>query len=134
MIAERERLIELLTEAHESWLKCVDDCGFNQEPLSFTFEQMFADHLLSNGVIVAPCKVGDKVYYLTTVDTETELNVAEIFCGTVQAISFGGKNIWLSAKYTNGLFYCHTSKDFGKTVFLTKEEAEAKLKERSEGK
>ena len=76
-----------------------------------------------------PCKVGDTVHYLTSIDTEKELNVKEIFCGTVQAIGYDGKDFCISAKYTNGLFYYHNSKDFGKTVFLTKEEAEQKLQE-----
>lgn len=84
--------------------------------------------------IVPPCKVGDTVYYLTTVDTEKELNATDIFCGTVQSVGFDGKNIWLSVKYKNGLYYAHTAKDFGKTVFLTKEDAEKALKERSGGK
>ena len=92
--------------------------------------ERLADHLLANGVIVPPCKVGDTVYYLTTEDTEKELNVTDIFCGTVQGLGFDGTNIWISAKYTNGLFYYHKSTDFGKTVFLTKEEAEKALAER----
>ena len=89
-----------------------------------------ADHLLANGVIVPPCKVGDTVYYLTTVDTAKELNVSEIFDGVVQAIGFDGKDIWISVRYTNGLFYYHSAKDFSKTVFLTREEAEKALEER----
>ena len=52
----RDRLIELLKEAHESWLRYVDECAFNQTALSFSFEQMFADHLLAKGVIVPPDK------------------------------------------------------------------------------
>ena len=85
-------------------------------------------------IIVPPCKVGDTMYYLTTVDTEKELNVTDIFCGTVQTVGFDGKNIWVSVKYKNGLYYSHTAKDFGKTVFLTKEEAEKALKEREKQK
>ena len=50
----RDRLIELLEEAHRLWLRYVDECAFNQTPLSFSFEQMFADHLLANGVTILP--------------------------------------------------------------------------------
>ena len=45
----RDRLIELMQE----W--------GNKNTDSFPFEQV-ADYLLENGVIVPPCKVGDKVY------------------------------------------------------------------------
>lgn len=58
----RDRLIELIEEAHRSWLEYVDECAFNQTALSFTFEQMLADHLLAEGVIVPPCKMGQTVY------------------------------------------------------------------------
>lgn len=85
-------------------------------------------------VVELPCKVGDEVYYLTSIDTAKELNVKEIFCGIVQAVCYERKDIYLTAKYTNGLTYYHNLKDLGKTVFLTKEEAEAKLKESWESK
>ena len=86
-----------------------------------------ADHLLANSVIVPPCKVLDMVYYLTSTETEKTLNASDIFFGVVQAISFDGKEIWVAAKYTNGLFYYHKASDFGKTVFLTPMEAEKAL-------
>ena len=94
---------------------------------------VIADKLLAEGVIVPPCKVGQTVYYVTIIDTEKELNIVESFYGTVQGVGFDGKNIWVSAKYTNGLYYHHKSTDFGKNVFLTREEAEKALAERSEG-
>ena len=59
-----------------------------------------AEELLANGVIVPPCKVGDIVY----------------------VISKGNILPYYEIKYLLPDY-------FGKTVFLTKEEAEAKLKE-----
>lgn len=47
-MTERERLIELLDQ----------NCGYSEEQKAETL----ADYLLANGVIVPPCKVGDKVY------------------------------------------------------------------------
>jgi len=120
-MTERERLIDLIVSADISLFG-------SDKP----YAEVYADHLLAKGVIVPPCKVGDTVYYLTTVDTEKELNVAEIFCGTAISVSVDKGNTWVSAKYKNGLYYCHKSKDFGKTVFLSKEDAEKALKERSE--
>jgi hypothetical protein len=115
-MTERERLIELIT-----------DCDY-WGPIRI------ADHLLSNGVIVPPCKVGDRAYYLTTEDTEKELNVTDIFCGYVQSLAFDGYQVWIAVKYINGLYYHHRQQDVGKSLFFTKEEAEKALKERSEGK
>ena len=114
----RDRLIELLNKSGASFERALPE--------------EIADYLLAEGVIVPPCKVGQTVYYLTSIDTEKELNVSEIFRGTVQALGFDGNDIWLSAKYTNGLFYYHKGVDFGKTVFLTREEAERALAERIE--
>lgn len=80
-----------------------------------------ADHLIANGVIVLPCKVGDKVY-------RTSRNCCEekIFEGVVNQINLyknGEIRFWM---YGHPLgFACD---DIGKTVFLTKEEAEAKMK------
>ena len=125
----RDRLIELKTQFVENF-DC-GDCKPDNVKCRKCLTEKEADYLLANGVIVPPCKVGDTVYYLTTEDTEKELNVTDIFCGTVQGLGFDGTNIWISAKYTNGLFYYHKSTDFGKTVFITKEEAEKALAERS---
>lgn len=82
--------------------------------------EFIADYLLANGVIVPPCKVGNQVYcVLEDFDVVMEgfvrqfLVTEEIF---VDCVIRG---------YFNQVF--HVS-NFGKTVFLTREEAEAKLK------
>lgn len=133
-MSERERLIEIIRKAEADCAnmkqcEACEHCGKGDQ----CQEELIADYLLANGVIVPPCKVGDTVYDLITVDTEKELNVNEIFCGTAQGFSFDGKTIWISASYTNGLFYYHKSNEFGKTVFLSREEAEKALAERSRG-
>ena len=76
-----------------------------------------ADYLLEHGVIVPPCKVGDRVYRPSDC------------LGVVQfvIISF---NI-----YESEMFFTDDSEniiylsDIGKTVFLTREEAEQALRE-----
>lgn len=128
-MTERERLVELIANAPKIYIPF----GSRAQGKTYQTIQNIADHLLANGVIVPPCKVGDTLYYLTTVDTEKELNVNEIFCGTAQGFSFDGKTIWISASYTNGLFYYHRSNEIGETVFLSREEAEKALAERSRG-
>jgi hypothetical protein len=122
-MTEREILIELIADSKQLNAWSVEDKWGRIEDL--------ADYLLANGVIVPPCKVGDTLYDLITVDTEKELNMNEIFCGTAQGFSFDGKTIWISASYTNGLFYYHRSNEIGETVFLSRELAEKALAERS---
>lgn len=90
-----------------------------------------ADYLLANGVIVPPCKVGDTVYFPMETDLECEPYVD---VGTVFSIGIDERHtMWISVRYKSGLRYYHTSDDFGKTVFFTREEAKKALAERSKG-
>ncbi len=63
-----------------------------------------ADFLLENGVVVMPCKVGTPVFIIN--------KKGQIFCGK---------------------FRLDDIDQFGKRVFLTKEEAEAALKPKNSG-
>lgn len=81
---------------------------------NYLYYDQITDYLLANGVIVPPCKVGDTVYMIV----ERRARI------TMPYYSFIKKT---------ELTYCNMErviKDFGKTVFLTKEEAEQALKER----
>lgn len=66
-----------------------------------------ADYLLEHGVIVPPCKVGDTVY---------QIDAERVFESKVKAIVYDTDNI------------AFDERAFGKTVFLTLEEAENALK------
>ena len=90
-----------------------------------------------------PCKVGDTVYVVTSPfnvfdDIEYNENMKdEVYESYVSSVSFyeSGEQYRIYAKATNhfiGVYFREC--DFGKTVFLTKEEAEAKLKEMEEEK
>jgi hypothetical protein len=122
----RDRLIELLRNAPKT------DTVYGDVKLPHPVQTLrtIVDHLLAAGVIVPPCKVWDTVFYLTSVDTEKELNLADVLCGFVQSVAFDGRNIWIAAKYTNGLYYHHNAQDIGRDVFLTREEAERAIAER----
>ena len=103
---ERERLIELIEQA------------FNQADYNYGMPntEQVTDYLLDNGVITSPVKVGDTVYhfgYSFRVE-KIEIVQGEIFykCGNY------GTDDYMS--------FCES--DIGKTVFLTKEEAEKALK------
>ena len=117
----RDRLVELIQNS-------VDGCA------SY-WAELIADHLIANGVIVPPCKVGDKVYCINTFfQNDTRINVCE-----VDAIHItSGKNKFGHKKPSYALVRDTNMKqlssriyfeNFGKTVFLTKEQAEQKLKE-----
>ena len=135
----RDRLIELLKEAHESWLRYVDDCAFNQMALSFTFEQMFADHLLANGVIVLPCKVDDTVYtnlsmqgwYYRTKDRPYKARIVFIGVNSSEKMGCGYINVLFEKGHNMMQFELS---EIGKSVFLTREEAERALRKEDEGK
>ena len=109
----RNRLANLIYEAERK----VD----NEYP---TIE-MVADYLIANGVIVPPCKVGDTVYLVR----------CECTCNKAVCLENGGIGITrcetepCDAHIQEVPFSLCLFNVLGKTVFLTKEQAEAKLKE-----
>lgn len=107
-----------------------DDRCDRIEKLDMCMIECITDHLLAEGVIVRPCKAGDKAYHLTGIDTLDELNVAEIFEGKVSSVSIEDK-VWICCRYDNGLNFWYTESDIGKNLFFTREEAEKALAERS---
>lgn len=79
-----------------------------------------ARHLLSNGVIVPPCKAGDTVYFLDLRNLIIrKLEVIEIKLTSPKAMLLN-----LSDGYLHGAY------DFGISLFYTREEAEKALAER----
>jgi hypothetical protein len=94
---------------------------------------MLADHLLANGVVAPPCKVGDKVY--------TNLSMQGWYCRikdrpyTARIVFIGvNDSEEMGCGYINVLFEKNHNmmqfrlSDIGNTVFLTREEAEQALK------
>lgn len=102
---------------------------------SYIYKRLYElENLLDNELLVElPCKVGDTVYMIW-VDKLDENNapIHKIQSGNIFAIQLenqeGNLDIWLRVEF--GLTYCcRRIKDF----YLTKAEAEAKLKELQEG-
>lgn len=123
----RDRLIEMIRESHcvDTWNHYTDDF---KEPNPI---EELADYLLSNGVIVPPCKVGDTVYKPIITDDTHEPAIWDI---TITQISIDTGKL-LKNGYAVGTI-CESKSgasfdfnDIGKTAFLTKEEAEKALKE-----
>lgn len=61
-MTDREKLIELLSYAISEYDQYEEGHYENGEPMYESFEEIVADNLLRNGVIVPPCKVGDIVW------------------------------------------------------------------------
>ena len=134
----RDRLIELSKKAHSEWLEKEYDHETDKD-----IDEYVADYLLANGVIVPPCKVNDKVYVIsesrieeaTVIDVTVSLSIdimLEITCDyNCEGCPFGywtenyGGDWSCSGEYGTSMVQ---DKDFGKTVFLTREEAERALK------
>lgn len=108
-----------------------DDCETDVEALTIAIDTL--EKLEEGKLIELPCKVGDTVYYLGGhyERHKTKVYVNEVTKGIVDHITIGQKgvpqidvcdneNAWTT-------FDCVD--DFGKIVFLTKEEAEKKLEE-----
>ena len=120
----RDRLIELIAKSN---LVLVDG-GIH--PYTHRAQEALADYLLANGVIVPPCKVGDVVY----VTDIFEGMIAD--CEVIKVECFAGEGVALieykAPKEDVVYSYECPDTEIGETVFLTKEEAENALKERSE--
>ncbi len=118
--------------------------------------EALADYLLVNGVIVPPCNVGDTVYaiadcsrimmyydndYLTGTGaiecpfedvcefTECNDENTQVIETCVSHLLFDDEDCTFGCEHINNSYNFN---DFGKTVFLTREEAEKALKERTD--
>lgn len=120
---ERERLVELLKNAKKYATSTMAHLNID-EAIDISYDDLQADYLLENGVVVLPCRLGDKVFVVPTVENKrTEITPMECLgfsisrpCNVV--CCFDDKN----------KLYQPSFEKFGKTVFLTREEAEQALK------
>lgn len=103
-MTERERLIELIGDYTED--KSARDIH------SAEFDEQFADYLLANGVILSPVKVGDTVYQVD--------NAGRIYESKIKTVIYD----------TDGIVF--DERAIGKSIFLTKEEAEKVSEEMKE--
>ena len=137
-MTERERLIELIeTGSRLAYDKSLEEVRrivkenhhFNSATdRTVSISEIVADYLLENGVIVPPVKIGQSIWtaenFTDNVPREGYITVIEYDCNSSYDFwtSFG--KIPLSAEFS--------FEEIGKTVFLTREEAEKALAERSE--
>ena len=126
-MTDREWLIELMQK-----------CDIVKIPTS-KFIEGFADYLLEHGVIVPQCKVGDTVYCINTFSqNDPRINKYEIDAlhitsgenrrGHKRSSYALVRDINMPSLSSRIIYF----EQFGKTVFLSREEAEKALKERSD--
>lgn len=116
-MTDRDRLIELLKQANTLYLDYLESIDQNGLIDTEGRAKYIADHLIANGVIVLPCKVGDKVYELTTSE--------EIEQRKVKDIIYDNEGFRLRLEpYFSYEYYLN------ETIFLTHSEAAQALKER----
>ena len=98
---DREKLINMIQDS-------VKGCARR-------WAEIIADYLLANGVIVPPCKVGQTVYEFDYDFEREETYVVDTTVTGFAIITFEE---------------IHSFRQIGKTVFLSKEDAEKALAER----
>ena len=123
-MTDRERLIELLKGAETKVNEVLSVPLALDEWLS-----IYADHLLANGVIVSPFAVGQTVYII---DDEVDYGEDYVLDVKVSAVGKEVGGVWATLELPLGFKRSAYVGAFevGKTVFLTKEDAEQALKER----
>ena len=136
-MTDRERLILDITKSdkatNEKCKNCTDPNGSSTYCGKCACEQL-ADNLLADGWIRPPCKVGDKVYVPWIWDDEQGIASVEVQEFRV----YDNKNHWMffidmesdDEDYNQLFGGWRIEKCIGKTVFLTKEEAEKELEKR----
>lgn len=139
-MAEKERLTEILEKFNTDDCQITHKCGYCEFGDLTVCPSAVAEHLLSNGVIVPPCKVGDTLWVQWSL---TKAHKKEIYPVKVYALRYDtkerSKRICVEGQFklhAYGGWYNHyynatfSWDSIGKTVFLTKEEAEKALAER----
>ena len=141
-MTDRDRLIELMCKA-------IMEFGNSTGTVYAT--EYLADYLLANGVIVPPCKVGDNVYILEekckySGEKNEPWNSCNQYWDNVSKNGMWGcagkdkmgnkiyckqkEMVWYTKEVEYSLsLYSNPTKVLGENLFLTKEEAEEKLKE-----
>ena len=126
-MTQKERLVDLIK-------KCPDWAIFSVRNGFSADIDLLADYLLSNGVIVPPCMVGDTVFFVAGYETKDCRLIHKVIELQVCDVSMSNDGeIWLDTveimgEGTNDRVL--NTLDFGIDAFLTREEAEQELRER----
>lgn len=120
----RDRLIEILKKFCTDDCKITHQCGYCDFGDLTVCPSAVAEHLIANGVIVPPFKVGDTVYMVTPGGRIHEKKVL----GSASVVGLNLRDeIWMKHSFTCESALVFNEDDIGKTVFSTSEEAEQAL-------
>ena len=133
----RDRLIKKINSIEFDYGEILCEYAENEYRNPPDYAEYVADRLLEDGIIVPPCKVGDTVW----INWERTKSKIETHPAKVYALRFDTKKnnmrICVEGKFKiasyDGSYTHHYNGTFawnsvGKTVFLTREEAEKALK------
>lgn len=110
----KELLLKILEEGQAEEMFYIDDVEYIS---TREVRERLADHLLANGVIVLPCKVDDTIYRCGD-------PIKKVHEWQIEHIEIYGDEVVFVDDSDNTF----TEDDIGKTIFLTREEAERALK------
>lgn len=114
---ERDRLIELIKQSDIICDNCPEyDCSW--------WAEQCADHLIANGVIVPPIKLGQICYEIDSYRKEID----ECRVSSITQKADASLKIRITNMRYKGVYEI-TADKISKTVFLTREEAEQAMKE-----
>lgn len=138
-MTDRERLVELIgSKVCEEYSPSCDE----YEP--HTCEKCYAnfckvgdlaDAILADGWMRPPCKVGDTVYYFSHRPLNLSVQANTVYEAIVVRIVTTrlGTQLVIQIRNEHGCTEVPDIRSWGKTVFGSREEAEAKLKEGGKG-
>lgn len=120
MAAMKKRLEELIWDSGRDYDNYVDEQHEQGMPAHDDFESWLADDLIAHGTILLPCKFQQKCYVIPTIENRLD-DITEMTCiGFALSCDSYVANL-VTAK---NKLYQPSFGEFGKTVFLTREEAE----------
>ena len=127
---QKERLIDILEKFTTKKCKITHGCGYCDNDELAVCASAVAEHLIANGVIVPPCKVGQSVFLVFT--PKYPANPSDkgkwFLCQDgVQRIIYGAKGLSIET-WNMGTI---PEKEIGKKLFFDKAEAEKAIAERS---
>ena len=138
----RDRLVELLCNVKCEGEECFGNCPHRigqkcnkVQRLEMCSVFAIADHLLAESVIALPCKFGQTVFVICNTVERIQLEIENCIYETkIDHISIGAKGAEFHLLYrciTHPDCDWFVEKDIGKTVFLTREDAERAFAKRS---
>lgn len=109
-------MAERLTEWRNRHGAVVNNCENYIDKLA-----RYEDAEAEGRLVVLPCKVGDTVYYIRTLQNGADMKVVEK--DTVKRIIFDGIDNQIIISYNHSFMIC----DFNRLIFLSRQEADAAL-------